>query len=110
MRKLLFQQGARGYRVHYGLPGRPDIVFVKKRIVVFIDGCFWHKCPVCFVKPATRRGFWMKKIKGNVQRDKKTNKILGQKGWHILRFWEHEIKNYPEKIAAEILILLNQKR
>ena len=79
LRKLLFENGIRGYRIHYNLPGKPDVVFVKKRIVVFVDGCYWHKCPVCFVEPETRKEFWMKKIEGNVNRDKEINNKMNEK-------------------------------
>ena len=97
LRKLLYFNGIRGYRVHYNLPGKPDIVFVKKRIAIFIDGCFWHKCPICFQEPETRKEFWMKKIQSNIDRDKKVNKQLKSDGWVVIRIWEHEIKKNPEK-------------
>jgi DNA mismatch endonuclease (patch repair protein) len=100
---LLSKRGIRGYKTHYHLPGTPDIVFVKKRLAVFIDGCFWHKCPKCFKKPATRTHFWMKKIKGNVLRDKEVNKRLKKDRWKVLRFWEHEIRKSPEKALSKIV-------
>jgi DNA mismatch endonuclease (patch repair protein) len=62
LRRTLYKTGVRGYRLSYDLLGRPDLVFVSKKIAVFIDGCFWHKCPVHFVRPETRTEFWMKKI------------------------------------------------
>ena len=93
LRKLLSSHGIRGYRIHYKLTGKPDIVFPKKKIAVFIDGCFWHKCHECFVKPETNRGFWNKKIDSNVKRDRIVNLELKEKGWKVIRIWEHEIKN-----------------
>jgi len=93
LRKLLFARGLRGYRLHYRLPGKPDIVFPKSRIAIFIDGCFWHKCPKCFVKPVTKRKFWEKKIDSNIKRDKIVNRELKKNKWKVLRIWEHEIKN-----------------
>jgi DNA mismatch endonuclease (patch repair protein) len=98
--------GIRGYRIHYNLPGKPDLVFVKKRIAVFVDGCFWHKCPSCFKEPETRNEFWMKKIQSNVERDKKVDDLLKNDGWIIIRIWEHEIKKDPENAVKKILALL----
>lgn len=73
--------------------GKPDFANRKKRILIFVDGCFWHHCKKCFVKPKTNKGFWNKKIRNNCIRDKKVNKYLKKEGWIVLRFWEHEIKN-----------------
>lgn len=92
LRKLLFSKGIKGYRVNANLPGKPDIVFTKYKLTIFIDGCFWHKCPNCFSPPQTNKEFWMKKIDGNVERDKKINKILSESGYTVIRFWEHEIE------------------
>jgi|SRR5208283_2356351 len=106
LRKLLYSKGIRGYRIHYDLPGKPDVVFVRKRIAIFVDGCFWHKCPSCFRKPKTRTQFWIKKINKNVNRDKKTNQVLSELGWTVIRIWEHEIKKEPEKTIKMVLELL----
>jgi len=92
LRKLLFKNGIRGYRIGPKLPGRPDIVFGRHKLAVFVDGCFWHKCPKCFVKPRTNRGFWMKKINGNVRRDRRVERRLHELGYETLRFYEHEIR------------------
>jgi len=109
LRKLLFRKGVRGYRIHYRLVGKPDLVFPSKKVVVFIDGCFWHKCPKCFIEPETRKEFWINKIEGNVKRDKEVNKILKKEGWKVLRFWEHEIKTKPDKIVSRIIKELEQR-
>ena len=93
IRKLIYDSGLRGYRLNYRLLGKPDIVFPKRQIAVFIDGCFWHKCPKCFIKPATNKKFWGKKIEYNVERDKIVNSQLRKKGWKVFRIWEHEVKN-----------------
>jgi DNA mismatch endonuclease, patch repair protein len=106
LRTLIRAEGIRGYRIHYNLPGKPDIVFTKKKIVVFIDGCFWHKCPICFQEPETRKEFWMKKIQSNIDRDKKVNEQLKNDGWSVIRIWEHEIKKEPEEALRKILDLL----
>jgi DNA mismatch endonuclease (patch repair protein) len=106
LRKLLWSQGIRGYRIHYNLPGKPDIVFIKKKIAIFIDGCFWHKCHVCFQEPETRKEFWMKKINSNVGRDLRNSRQLQGDGWTVLRFWEHEIRKTPDKVVEKILQFL----
>jgi len=106
LRKLLWSEGVRGYRIHYNLPGKPDIVFTKKKIAIFMDGCFWHKCPVCFQEPETRKEFWMKKIQSNIDRDKKVDKQLKDDGWTVIRIWEHEIKKEPENAVKKIIALL----
>jgi len=92
LRKYLFSKGLRGYRVHYKLIGKPDIVFTRKRIAVFIDGCFWHKCPECFRGPKTNRKFWAEKLGSNIRRDKKVSHKLRCQGWCVVRIWEHELK------------------
>jgi len=108
LRKLLYAEGIR-YRIHYQLPGKPDIVFTKKKIAVFIDGCFWHKCPVCFQEPETRKEFWMKKIQSNVNRDEKVNEQLQSEGWTIIRIWEHEVRKKPEDAVKRISDALTEK-
>lgn len=107
LRKLLWSMGLR-YRHKNKLPGRPDIVFPSAKLVVFVDGCFWHRCPEHFKQPATRPEFWEKKISGNVERDQKVNSLLKEDGWTVLRFWEHEIRNNVENVAQEINIRLKK--
>ena len=108
LRKMLWESGIRGYRVHYKLPGKPDIVFTRKKIAVFVDGCFWHKCPVCFRPPATNEKFWDEKLQKNVERDLKVTKELEELGWTVLRFWEHEVKKTPEDVVARIILAIRR--
>ena len=105
-RKLLYSRGIRGYRIHPNIPGKPDLVFSKKKVAVFIDGCFWHKCPLDFKEPDTRKEFWLKKINLNVERDEKVNRELEGMGWTVIRIWEHEIKKEPEQAIKKIIALL----
>lgn len=108
IRKMLFAAGIKGYRVHYHLPGKPDIVFIRRKIAIFIDGCFWHKCPECFTEPATRKDFWMEKINSNVERDKKVTNKLQDSGWRVIRFWEHEVRKNPDDVVERIIKELDE--
>ena len=109
IRKLLFSNGIRGYRINYNLPGKPDITFPRKRVAVFIDGCFWHKCPLHFQEPDTRKEFWIKKIDRNVERDKEINRKLEETGWEVIRIWEHQVRENPDLVVVEIINRLNSK-
>src|SRR3989338_6608055 len=79
LRKLLSASGVKGYRINYKLTGKPDIVFPKQKIAIFVDGCFWHMCPKCYIQPKSNPKFWINKIKGNVKRDKKDKELLDRK-------------------------------
>ncbi|SFC18724.1 T/G mismatch-specific endonuclease [Microbulbifer thermotolerans] len=107
LRKGLWVIGYR-YRLRTQLPGNPDIVFPKKKVAVFVDGCFWHKCPKHFVIPKTRTNFWMDKINKNCERDKRVTKELKQSGWKVLRIWEHEIKENLSACVERVEALLSQ--
>jgi len=109
LRKLLFNKGLRNYRINYKMYGKPDIVFTKYKLVIFTDGCFWHKCPKCFKQPETHKAFWESKIDRNVERDIKVNNALKSKGWRVLRFWEHDIMKNPEKCLKKIVTSLKNQ-
>lgn len=72
--------------------GRPDALFKRARLAVFVDGCFWHGCPEHCRMPESNRGYWEGKIKRNRQRDAQVGELLLSRGWMGLRFWEHELK------------------
>ncbi|WP_163863959.1 very short patch repair endonuclease [Myxococcus eversor] len=91
LRSALWRTGAR-YRLQSRTPyGRPDVVFVRAKVAVFIDGCFWHGCPEHYVRPRTRQEFWGPKLRTNVERDRRQTLQLEAEGWRVCRFWEHEI-------------------
>ncbi len=95
-RRALRKVGLKGYRSHFSIAGRPDIVFPKQKIAIFIHGCFWHRCPKCrFPLPKTHRTFWRAKFQRNIERDKRKVKGLKRLGWRVVVIWEHEIKNNP---------------
>lgn len=80
-----------GWRRHRPVFGKPDFVFSKSRLAIFVDGCFWHGCPLHASKPTTNTAFWEKKLSRNKARDCLVNRELRQRGWRILRIWQHEL-------------------
>lgn len=69
---------------------RPDIVFTKCRVAIFVDGCFWHSCPEHGRQPAVNGNYWSAKLEGNARRDRDQTAALQAAGWTVLRFWEHQ--------------------
>jgi DNA mismatch endonuclease (patch repair protein) len=95
VRKLVFSLGYR-YRLHArDLPGNPDMVFRNRRKVVFIHGCFWHRHTACALArlPKSRLDFWLPKLEGNKERDKRNKKALVRDGWKVLTIWECQLGN-----------------
>ncbi|WLQ48512.1 very short patch repair endonuclease [Streptomyces poriferorum] len=103
VRKLLHAAGLR-YRVNYPVPDMPrrtiDIAFSRARIAVFMDGCFWHGCPVHATRPRANAEWWREKLAKNMARDHETTERLKEAGWTVLRFWEHEA---PEDVAQQVV-------
>lgn len=98
------------YRLHRRIEGiKPDMVFSRARVAVFVDGCFWHKCPVHGVMPKSNLSFWQTKLERNVARDVETNLKLTKAGWKVLRFWEHEVNDHPERCAAKIARVVSRR-
>ncbi|WNG24482.1 very short patch repair endonuclease [Cystobacter fuscus] len=99
LRSALWRAGMR-FRLQSRTPyGRPDVVFSKSRVAIFIDGCFWHGCPEHYVRPRTRDEFWSSKLLGNVERDRRQTLLLEAEGWRVLRFWEHQVfESLPELV------------
>ena len=108
LRKELWSLGYR-YRVNYKkLNGNPDIVFIKKRVVIFVDGEFWHgyKWEEKKIKIKNNRDYWIPKIERNMERDKKIYEELTKEGWKVIRFWEHEIKSDIEGCTKKVESLI----
>lgn len=95
LRRFLLDMGHRGYRIHYDkLPGRPDIVFTKRRKVIFVHGCFWHghNCKAGRNTPKTNKHYWEPKLRRNVDRDKEYLREIRKQGWKVLIVWECQLK------------------
>ena len=89
-----------GWRRNYKIYGKPDFVFPKERLAVFVDGCFWHGHNCRNTKPKDNKNYWDNKIKKNIERDISVSNILESKGWKVLRIWECQLKD------SELLINL----
>lgn len=81
---------------------RADVLFPSAQVAVFVDGCFWHGCPVHGTSPKTNRAWWKAKIVANRRRDARTSRLLRKAGWIVLRFWEHQTLNWPSSAAKKI--------
>ncbi|WP_286135001.1 very short patch repair endonuclease [Mycobacterium sp. UM_Kg1] len=107
VRRLVHAMGLR-YRVDFPpLPSirrmRADLVFTRARVAVFIDGCFWHGCPEHHTVARTNAEFWATKVSGNRTRDERTNAVLNEAGWTVLRFWEHEDPSTAAQAIREVV-------
>ena len=106
--KLFRQYHITGWRRHQPDFGKPDFIFRKSRLAVFVDGCFWHGCPRHCKIPATNRPFWKKKLAANRTRDRRVNRTLRKEGWHVVRIWEHELQQ-PARSLARVTQALSPK-
>lgn len=106
LRRELFRRGRR-YRLHRtpvdGLRCRPDIVFSAARVVVFVDGCYWHRCPTHATTPKANRGYWQAKFDRNVARDRRNDEALAAAGWTVVRVWEHQsVEEAADEVEAAL--------
>src|ERR1035437_9352633 len=85
-----------GWRRHWPRKGRPDFVFLVQRLVVFVDGCFWHGCLKHSRPPRSNQAYWQNKMIRNKDRDRSVSRALREKGWRVLRVWEHELARKNE--------------
>ena len=106
VRKLVWASGKR-YRIHNRTVfGTPDLSNKKRKVAIFIDGCFWHGCKKCYKEPRSNIEFWRRKLARNLQRRKEVTQLLKDSGWNILSFWEHEVLSDPQSVAAAICLKL----
>ncbi len=96
LRRALWKKGYR-YRVNYGNE-KIDVAFPLKKIAIFVDGCFWHSCPIHSHLPKSNQEYWIPKLERNRKRDKVNTEKLEKEGWKVIRFWEHEMDNLDKLI------------
>ena len=109
LRRALWRAGLR-YRVRPRIPGRPDLAFVRCKIAVFVDGCFWHGCPDHYKASATNVAFWSEKIARNQRRDREVEIALAKLGWTVLRCWEHEVESDLASVVDRIRAVVARTR
>jgi len=110
LRALLVRHGFRGWRVRPAdVLGKPDFVFAKERIAIFVDGAFWHGAPDFKRFPKSRIEYWKPKIEGNRRRDKLVSSSLRHRGWAVLRFWDTDLRNDSAGVIREIQRTLRRR-
>lgn len=108
--KELWNRNIRYRRNVKNLLGKPDIAIKKYKIVIFIDSCFWHHCPLHGRVPKSNVDFWENKFKRNLERDGKVNAFYMENGWHLLRVWEHDLKSNFELTIGKIIEFINDAK
>ena len=99
--------GITGWRRGWRILGKPDFVFPKNKLAVFVDGCFWHGCPKHGTQPKNNAAFWSRKLTSNRVRDRLVTRTLRQQGWQVLRIWEHALSGKNEaKLLRRVSKLL----
>lgn len=106
--RILRRHGLTGWRRNRPVFGKPDFIFPRIKVALFVDGCFWHRCPKHATWPKGNAAFWRKKFARNQARDKLVNRTLRQAGWRVLRIWEHELARKREaRLVEKIKKFLN---
>lgn len=105
LRRALWKSGVRGYRVNWRIGRRRiDICYPRRKVVIFVHGCFWHKCPSCrLATPKSHADYWSSKLAQNQLRDKLTRQDLEKNEWRVLEVWEHEIETNLQAIVARVI-------
>ena len=111
LRRALREKGHDGYRLHWNkVPGRPDIANPGRKIAIFVNGCFWHRCPHCNPPlPKSHTEFWKKKFERNIERDSRKKKELLDNGWLVVTFWECEINNNLSRVVTDIIDIIESR-
>lgn len=107
-RKNLWKEGLRYRKNVKKLVGKPDLYFSRKKLVVFLDSCFWHGCREHCRMPCSNVEYWEKKIDRNKKRDKEVTKYYKRNGFTIIRIWEHELKNDFDEITKKVVSEVNK--
>lgn len=105
--EIFREYGITGWRRNQPLLGKPDFTFRRERVVVFVDGCFWHGCPKCYKRPSSNQEFWDTKIANNRKRDRLVGRELRRLGWEVVRVWQHQLKT-PARVAGRVKRILEE--
>jgi DNA mismatch endonuclease (patch repair protein) len=108
LRRLLRDAGYPGYRLHWkAVPGHPDIAYPGRKIAIFVNGCFWHRCPHCNPpSPKSHAEYWEAKFETNQERDNRKRESLQALGWAVVVVWECQLEKTPEQVVAQVLQVL----
>jgi DNA mismatch endonuclease (patch repair protein) len=106
LRRELWRSGVHRYRINMKIKGKPDILFPKEKVAVFIDGCFWHGCPRCYTRPKSNQAYWDNKKIENIARDRRVDNYLAGQGFKVVRLWEHEIIGSMHDATEKIMTAL----
>lgn len=102
--EIFKKNGIKGWQRNYSVKGHPDFVFLKKKIAVFVDGCFWHGHDCRNTKPSDNRDYWSNKRERNRKHDEEVSAMFEARGWTVLRIWECELKRKNESILVDRII------
>ena len=110
MRRKLYADGLR-YRIHYGAE-RIDIAFPKEKIAVFVDGCFWHSCPIHGSVSKSNQGYWLPKLQKNIRLAIEKDRKLKKSGWTVIHIWEHSVNDEIKVCSGDVesRLLVHGKR
>lgn len=89
--RIFRENNITGWRRNWLLEGKPDFAFPSRRLIIFVDGCFWHGCPLHGTQPSSNQEYWQPKLERNKARDKRVNRALRKNGWRVLRVWHHDL-------------------
>ncbi len=108
VRRMLREMGYPGYRLNWRkVPGRPDIAYPGRRVAIFVNGCFWHRCPRCDLPlPKSHPEFWQQKFERNVERDRRKTSELESMGWKVITIWECEVKKDQDDVRLRLSKIL----
>jgi DNA mismatch endonuclease (patch repair protein) len=103
---LLKKYGITGWRRNQPVFGKPDFIFRRQKVAVFVDGCFWHGCPKCYRRPRSNKKYWNGKVVRNKARDRHVNRNLSKLDWRVVRIWEHDLAKRGEACVLKIQAVL----
>jgi DNA mismatch endonuclease (patch repair protein) len=110
LRGSLVRAGIKGWKLNpHDILGKPDFVFREKRLLIFVDGCYWHGCPKCYRRPTSNTDYWDQKVATNRARDARVAVQLKRQGWFLMRIWEHQLSD-TGKLVAKIRLELSRRR